>query len=83
MVQGGESKAENRPARVNTPGGIFIRDIPDGSKLKLTNGAIVEIVKNANNGGWVFARYLEHPEEPELIGTEDWVFFAEVQEEVA
>ena len=82
MVEGGEPKAKGRQTRVNTPAGIFIRDLPEGTKLKLTSGAFVEIVENPNNGGWIFARYLEHAEEPELVGTEDWVFFVDIQEQV-
>jgi hypothetical protein len=53
-----------------------------GTKLRLSNGAIVEIVQNAADGGWVFARYLEHSAEPGLVGTEDWVFFGDVREEI-
>ena len=82
MVQSGDAMAKGRQARPNTPAGMFIRDLPEGTKLKLTDGAIVEIVANANNGGWIFVRYLEHAEEPELIGTADWVFFVDVQEQV-
>jgi hypothetical protein len=61
---------------------MFVRDMAEGTKLKLSNGAIVEIITNANDGGWVFSRYLEHPEEPEMVGTEDWVFFGDVKEEL-
>jgi len=76
------SQPEARRARINTPGGMFVRDMAAGTKLKLSNGAIVEIVQNAKDGGWVFARYLENPDEPEMVGTEDWVFFGDVREEL-
>lgn len=82
MVIEGDSKPEDRPDRANTPVGMFIRDLPEGTKLKLVNGALVEVVANANDGGWLLARYLENPDEPELEETEDWVFFGEVQEQV-
>ena len=72
-----------RPPKINTPGGMFVRDMREGTRLRLSNGAIVEIVSNANDGGWVLGRYLEHPDEPDLIGTEDWVFFGDVREELA
>jgi hypothetical protein len=61
---------------------MFIRDLADGTKIKLSNGATVEVVTNAHDGGWLFGRYLEHPDEPDLVGTEDWVYFGDVQEEV-
>ena len=82
MAEESGSRPEPRPARVSTPGGMFVRDMAEGTKLKLSNGAIVEIVTNANDGGWLFARYLEHADEPELVGTEDWVFFGDVREEL-
>jgi hypothetical protein len=83
VEESGTSPPEARQPRVNTPGGMFVRDMEEGTKLKLSNGAVVAIVINAHDGGWVFARYLEHPSEPELVGTEDWVFFGDVREVVS
>jgi len=70
-------------SRVNTPAGVFIRDMLAGTKLLLNSGAIVEVVENARDGGWLLARYLEHPDEPDLVGTDEWVFFGEIQKEVS
>jgi hypothetical protein len=50
--------------------------------VKLSNGAIVEVVENANDGGWLFGRYLEHPDDPDMVGEEEWVFFGDVSEEL-
>jgi hypothetical protein len=61
---------------------MFIRDLPPGARVRLTNDAIVEVVQNANDGGWLLGRYIEHPDEPDVVGTEDWVFFGDVREEV-
>ena len=83
MVQGSEPKDKKPAAKVNTPAGMFIRDIPEGAKLKLRGEAIVEVVLNAKDGGWLMARYLESPEDPELVGTEDWVFFGDVVAELS
>jgi len=82
MVQGNEPKDNKPAAKVSTPAGVFIRDMPEGTKLKLTDGSIVEITANARNGGYVLARYLENSAEPELVGTEEWVFFGDVKEEL-
>lgn len=82
MAEQGSPQPEARRARINTPGGMFIRDLPEGTKLKLTNGAIVEVVMNANDGGWLLGRYLEHADEPDMVGTEDWVYFGDVNGEV-
>ena len=48
----------------------------------MLDGAVVEIVVNANDGGWILAHFLEHEKEPALVGTEDWVFFGDVREEM-
>jgi hypothetical protein len=82
MVQGSEPEDKKPPAKVNTPAGMFIRDIPEGAKLRLRGEAIVEVIVNAKDGGWLMGRYLESPEDPEMVGTEDWVFFGDVIEEV-
>jgi hypothetical protein len=79
--QSGSQPQAPRP-RVNTPGGMFIRDLAKGTKVKLSNGAIVEVVENANDGGWLFGRYLEHEDEPDMVGSEDWIFFGDVSEEL-
>jgi hypothetical protein len=75
--------SEQQPRRINTPGGIFVRDLEPGTKLRIRGGAVVEVILNANDGGWVFARYLESKEDPDLTGTEDWIFFGDVIEEVS
>jgi len=77
----GSGTGSRRP-RINTPGGIFVRDIEDGSRIRLSNGAIVEVVANAKDGGWLLGRYLEHADEPDLVGTEDWIYFGDVSEEL-
>ena len=82
MAEGSESQAQ-APRRINTPGGMFIRDLTEGTKIRLSNGAVAEVLQNAHDGGWLFARYLEHPDEPDMVGTEDWVFFGDVSEEVS
>lgn len=79
-TEGGAEKAARK--RVNTPDGMFIRDMPEGTKLELKNGALVEITLNARDGGWLMARYLESDDDPDIIGTEDWIFFAEVAAEI-
>ena len=76
---GGADKAERK--RVNTPDGMFIRDMPEGTKLELKNGDLVEITLNARDGGWLVGRVLES-DRPENVGNEDWIFFAEVAAEI-
>ena len=83
MAEGSGSQPQAPRPRVQTPGGMFVRDMAIGTKLKLSNGAIVEILQNANDGGWVFAKYIENEEDPDMVGEEDWVFFGDVREELS
>ena len=78
--QGGADKAARK--RVVTPAGMFIRDMPVGTKLELNNGDLVEVALNAHDGGWLVARYLESENDPALVGTEEWIFFADVASEI-
>jgi hypothetical protein len=82
MSEASGSGGQTRRPRINTPGGIFVRDLPPGAKLRMSDGAIVEVVQNARDGGWLLGRYVEHEDSPDLVGTEDWIYFGDVVEEV-
>jgi hypothetical protein len=53
----------------------MIQDLPVGSRLRLKNGAEVEIVENPQDGSWLFARRVGAEEQ-----TADLVFADEVLE---
>jgi len=53
-------------------------NITEGVKVKLNNGAIAEVTANPTDGAWLFIRVLEHPNDPSKVGTEDMVFFTDV-----
>lgn len=78
--EGGAQKAPR--VKVNTPDGMFIRDMPEGTRLELKSGDLVEITLNAKDGGWLVGRYLESDKNPDLIGTEEWIFFADIAAEI-
>lgn len=82
MAQSSGSPDKAPKSKVQTPDGMFIRDMPSGTRLRLKSGALVEVVENASDGGWLFARHLENADDPELVGKEEWVFFGEVKEEL-
>ena len=42
-----------------------------GDKVRTTDGAVVEILKETEDGKWILVRYLEDPENPGVVGTED------------
>lgn len=57
----------------------IFRDLPVGAKIKLVNGAIAEITGNPRDGAWLMIQFIEHPENPSLVGQEDMVFFVDVE----
>ena len=57
---------------------INIRDLMPGTSIVLANGALAEIVSNPEDGVWLFARYLESPRDPALVGQEDMIFAQDV-----
>ena len=57
---------------------VALQDIPEGTKVRLRNGAIAEVTANPRDGGWVFIRFVEYPEDPSKVGEEDMVFCTDV-----
>ena len=64
-------------------GAAVFRDLPEGLKLKMVTGEIVEIVANARNGANLIVRVLENEAKPSSVGDEEYVFFADVKEVVS
>ena len=63
-------------------GAAVFRDLPEGLKLRMDTGAIVEIVANAGNGANLIVRVLENATNPASVGDEEYVFFTDVKEVV-
>ncbi|MGD9617901.1 MAG: hypothetical protein AB7H90_21190 [Alphaproteobacteria bacterium] len=59
---------------------INVRMLVPGTRIVLTDGAVAEIVSNPEDGVWLFARYIESPRDPALIGQEDMIFAQDVVE---
>jgi hypothetical protein len=59
---------------------INVRTLPPGTRIALADGAVGEIVSNPADGVWLFARYLESPRDPALIGQEEMIFAQDVVE---
>jgi len=51
-----------------------------GDRVQTTDGALVEILKETEDGQWVLIRYLEDPENPNAVGTEDLCHVDELKE---
>jgi hypothetical protein len=63
-------------------GAQIFRDLAEGLKIKLTTGAIAEIVGNPNDGGWLLVKIVEDSENPANVGQEQAVFYPDVEEVV-
>ena len=40
-------------------------------RVRTVDGALVEVLKETEDGKWILVRYLEEPENPGVVGTED------------
>lgn len=73
------------PEKYNLSGqsGVQVwRNLPEGTKLTLLNGAVGVITANPHDGGWVLVKFEEHPQDPSKVGQEEYVMFNEVKEAV-
>jgi hypothetical protein len=61
-------------------GAEVFRDLAEGLRVKLTNGAVGEIVGNPHDGAFLLIQFVEHPTEPSKIGEEEAVFYPDVAE---
>ena len=53
---------------------VNIRALAPGTQIALADGAVAEIVSNPADGVWLFARYIESPRDPALVGQEEMIF---------
>ena len=61
-------------------GAEVFRDLPEGLKLRMLDGALVEIVGNPHDGAVLVVRVVEPGERSPAVGEEDTIFFADVKE---
>jgi len=71
--------AETKQYNLTGQDGIDVwRDLPEGTKVTLLNGAVGEITANPRDGNWILVKFREHPEASK-VGQEEYVFFNEVK----
>jgi len=55
----------------------MLQDLDSGTRLRLKNGATVEVTDNPRDGSWIYVRYLNPPaaesDSDELVFAEDVV----------
>ena len=59
-----------------------IWDLKVGERISLDSGAVAEVVAPTEDGEWVLVKYVEAPESPEIIVTEDLCSTDEIQLDV-
>ena len=64
-------------------GAEVFRDLPEGLKLRMLNGSVVEILANARDGAVLIVRVVENEANPSSVGEEQTIFFADVKEVVS
>jgi hypothetical protein len=61
-------------------GAVVFRNLPEGLKVRLTNGALGEITGNPHDGAYLLVRIVENSAEPSKVGNDELVFFSDVKE---
>jgi hypothetical protein len=60
-------------------GALSYLELAPGARVKRTDGAILEVMANPRDGAWLLVRIVENPNDPSSVGTEDMVFFIDVE----
>ena len=48
-----------------------IWDLKVGDRISLDSGAVAEVIAPTEDGEWVLVKYVEAPESPQIVGTDD------------
>ena len=48
-----------------------IWDLKLGERITLDSGEVVQVMAPTEDGEWILIKYVEAPDAPELVGTED------------
>lgn len=57
---------------------VMVQDLPIGTKVRLRGGGVAEVTANPRDGGWIFVRYLQWPQDPSKVGAEELAFCTDV-----
>lgn len=66
------------PLRLSQVEPVMIQMLSPGDKVRLADGSLCEVISNPKDGLWLMVTFLEAPEDPSLVGTEDMVFANDV-----
>jgi hypothetical protein len=68
----------SNPATSAANSGAY-RELAEGTVVELKSGAVAEVIGNPGDGAWLLVRITESPEAPNEVGSEELVFFTDVQ----
>jgi hypothetical protein len=60
-------------------GPVVFRELPEGVRVRLTDGAMGEVVGNPGDGAFVLVKILENADDPSRVGQQETVFFLDVK----
>lgn len=63
-------------------GAEVFRDLPEGVHVRMVDGSAGEITGNAGDGAWIMVTIIEDENDPDRVGEEEAVFFADVESAV-
>lgn len=72
MTEPSPSPQHRPPARLN------VLNLEPGTRLRLVGEITAEVVTNPRDGLWVMVRYLDVPNEPQRVGSEEMIFAEDI-----
>ena len=57
---------------------VNLFDVKPGQRILMKNQSVAEVVENLGDGIWVKGRFLESPQNPSIIGSEDLCYCEEI-----
>jgi hypothetical protein len=48
-----------------------LSDLEPGDQVRMAEGIVAEVIRPTEDGRWILVRYVESPDDPGLVGTED------------
>ena len=73
-----EKKSGSSLARLEGVLTLDLVAIEEGARVKLRDGEIAEVIDNPRDGMWILLRFLEAPDDPARVDSEELVFWADV-----
>lgn len=57
---------------------VNLLDVKPGQRILMKNQSVAEVVENLGDGIWVKGRFLEAPQDPSIVGSEDLCYCEEI-----